>query len=184
MAAARAGGAEDVVAAAARDPGVAILAPDTEARWIPFQLTPGNQIRFAMTIDGQSASAILDTGVSFTLLSRDSPIAARARIRPGGEASAIGGAVAIGWMPPRTLSLGGLTRKGGGVAVAPLPALATGDAKPVDLLVGRDLLAAHALDIDYHAKRFRLLPSGRMPFQGATAPLTISAERRVYERRN
>ena len=75
-AAASADGAEDVVAAAARDPGVAILAPDTEARWIPFQLTPGNQIRFAMTIDGQSASAILDTGVSFTLLSRDSPIAA------------------------------------------------------------------------------------------------------------
>lgn len=173
--------AEDVVAAAARDPGVATLAADAEARWIPFQLTPGNQIRFAMTIDRQNASAILDTGVSFTLLSRDSSIAKTARIRPGGEASAIGGAVAIGWMPTRTLSLGGLTRKGGGVAVAPLPAMATGDAKPVDLLVGRDLLAAHALDIDYQAKRFRLLPSGRMPFQGATAPLTISAERRVYE---
>lgn len=173
--------AEDVVAAAARDPGVATLATDAEARWIPFQLTPGNQIRFAMTIDGQNASAILDTGVSFTLLSRDSSIAKTARIRPGGEASAIGGAVAIGWMPTRTLSLGGLTRKGGGVAVAPLPAMATGDARPVDLLVGRDLLAAHALDIDYQAKRFRLLPSGRMPFQGATAPLTVSAERRVYE---
>lgn len=172
---------EDVVAAAARDPGVATLAADADARWIPFQLTPGNQIRFAMTIDGQSASAILDTGVSFTLLSRDSGIAKAARIRPGGEASAIGGAVAIGWMPTRTLSLGGLTRKGGGVAVAPLPAMATGDARPVDLLVGRDLLAAHALDIDYQAKRFRLLPSGRMPFRGATAPLTISAERRVYE---
>ncbi|MGE7207703.1 aspartyl protease family protein [Sphingomonas sp. NPDC019816] len=172
---------EDVVAAAARDPGVATLAADAEARWIPFQLTPGNQIRFAMTIDGQGVSAILDTGVSFTLLSRESPVAKRARIRPGGEASAIGGAVAIGWMPTRTLSLGGLTRKGGGVAVASLPALATGDAKPVDLLVGRDLLAAHALDIDYQAKRFRLLPSGRMPFRGATAPLTVSAERRVYE---
>ncbi|MFE8582836.1 aspartyl protease family protein [Sphingomonas sp. NCPPB 2930] len=174
-------GADDIVAAAARDPGVQTLAPDAEQRWIPFQLTPGNQIRFAMTIDGQRVSAILDTGVSFTLLSKNSPVAAKAKVRPGGEASAIGGAVAVGWMPTRTLALGGLTRRGGGVVVAPLPALATGDATPVDLLVGRDLLAAHALDIDYAAKRFRLIPSGRMPFTGATAPLTVSTERRVYE---
>ncbi|WP_433911412.1 aspartyl protease family protein [Sphingomonas yabuuchiae] len=172
---------EDVVAAAARDPGVSTLSSDAEQRWIHFQLTPGNQIRFAMTIDGQQVSAILDTGVSFTLLSQSSPVAAKAKVRPGGQASAIGGAVAIGWMPTRSLSLGGLTRKGGGVVVAPLPALATGDATPVDLLVGRDLLAAHALDIDYAAKRFRLIPSGRMPFIGATAPLTVSTERRVYE---
>ncbi|MBZ6382031.1 aspartyl protease family protein [Sphingomonas sanguinis] len=172
---------EDVVAAAARDPGVATLAPDAEQRWIPFELTPGNQIRFAMTIDGRSVTAILDTGVSFTLLSQSSPLAAKAKVRPGGEASAIGGAVAIGWMPTRRLELGGLTRTGGGVVVAPLPALATGDATAVDLLVGRDLLAPHALDIDYAAKRFRLIPSGRMPFTGSTAPLTVSPERRVYE---
>lgn len=172
---------EDVIAAAARDPGVATLAPDAEARWIPFQLTPGNQIRFTMTVDGRSVTAILDTGVSFSLLSKSSPLASKAKVRPGGEASAIGGAVAIGWMPTRTLSLGGLTRKGGGVVVAPLPALATGETTAVDLLVGRDLLAPHALDIDYAAKRFRLIPSGRMPFTGATAPLTVSAERRVYE---
>ena len=56
-----------------------------------FQLTPGNQIRFAMTIDGQQVSAILDTGVSFTLLSQSSPVAAKAKVRPGGQASAIGG---------------------------------------------------------------------------------------------
>ncbi|WP_230481969.1 aspartyl protease family protein [Sphingomonas sp. Leaf21] len=172
---------EDVVAAAARDPGVTTLAPDAEARWIPFQLTPGNQIRFTMTIDGRSLTAILDTGVSFTLLSQTSPLAVKGKVRPGGQASAIGGAVAIGWMPTRTLSLGGLSRRGGGVAVAPLPALATGDATAVDLLVGRDLLAAHALDIDYPGKRFRLIASGRMPFTGATAPLVVSPERRVYE---
>ena len=82
---------EDVVAAAARDPGVSTLSSDTEQRWIPFQLTPGNQIRFAMTIDGQQVSAILDTGVSFTLLSQSSPVAAKAKVRPGGQASAIGG---------------------------------------------------------------------------------------------
>lgn len=170
-----------VVAEATRDPGTGRLADDTENRWVPFTLTPGNQIRFTMTLNGRPLSAILDTGVSFTVLARTSKAVVQKRLRSGGSATAIGGAVAVGWMPTRRVELGGLTRTGGGVTVADLPAIATGDAEPVDLLVGRDLTALYALDIDYAGKRFRLLPSGRMPFAGAVAPLTISAQRRVYE---
>ncbi|WP_413060341.1 aspartyl protease family protein [Sphingomonas carotinifaciens] len=170
-----------VVAEATRDPGTGRLADDTENRWVPFTLTPGNQIRFTMTLDGRPMSAILDTGVSFTVLARTSKAVVQKRLRSGGSATAIGGAVAVGWMPTRRVELGGLTRTGGGVTVADLPAIATGDAEPVDLLVGRDLTALYALDIDYAGKRFRLLPSGRMPFAGAVAPLTISTQRRVYE---
>ncbi|WP_298093115.1 hypothetical protein [uncultured Sphingomonas sp.] len=170
-----------VVVEAARDPGVSRLSDDTENRWVPFTLTPGNQIRFTMTLDGRSVSAILDTGVSFTVLARSSDAVVPKRLRSGGSATAIGGAVAVGWMSTRRVELGGLVRTGGGVTVADLPAIATGDAQPVDLLVGRDLTALHALDIDYAGKRFRLLPSGRMPFAGAVAPLTVSPQRRVYE---
>lgn len=165
----------------ARDPGVVRLSPDAEARWVPFDLTPGNQIRFAMRLDGRDVTAILDTGVSFTLLGRSSPAVNAAAIRPGGDATAIGGSVPLGWMPTHELTLGGLTRTGGGVAVAALPAIATGSATAVDLLVGRDLLAGHALDIDYAARRFRLIPSGRLPFRGPTAPLIVSPDRHVYE---
>lgn len=166
---------------ASRDQGVARLAPDAEARWVPFDLTPGNQIRFTMQIDGRSVTAILDTGVSYTLLAKTSPAVVRAKLKAGGQATAIGGSVALQWMPTRTITLGGLTRTGGGVSVAELPALATGSASAVDLLVGRDLLAAHALDIDYAGHRFRLIPSGRLPFAGETAPLGVSTDRRVYE---
>ncbi|NII57939.1 PDZ domain-containing protein [Sphingomonas aerolata] len=168
-------------APADRDQGVARLAADTETRWVSFDLTPGNQIRFAMQIDGRSITAILDTGVSYTLLADTSPAVVRRALKPGGRASAIGGSVALRWMPTRSIVLGGLTRSGGGVSVAALPALATGSATAVDLLVGRDLLAAHALDIDYAARRFRLIPTGRLPFAGETASLTISSDRRVYE---
>lgn len=164
-----------------RDPGVARLAADSEARWVPFDLTPGNQIRFTMQIDGRAVTAILDTGVSYTLLAKTSPAIQRRKLLAGGSATAIGGSVALQWMPTRTLSIGGITRTGGGVTVADLPAIATGSAEAVDLLVGRDLIAAYALDIDYAGRRFRLLRSGRMPFTGETAPLTISAKRQVYE---
>ena len=167
------------ISPADRAPGTAVLAPDTESRWVPFDLTPGNQIRFTMTVDGRDVTAILDTGVSFSVLSRAA--ADPAKVQSGGTATAIGGSVAIGWLPTATLTLGGLTRTGGGLTVATLPAIATGSEHAVDLLLGRDILAAHALDIDYAGRRFRLLPSGRMPFRGATAPLGISAARNIYE---
>jgi hypothetical protein len=48
------------------------------------------------------------------------------------------------------------------------------------MLVGRDLTADYALDIDYDMKRFRLLPSGRMPFRGLSAPLSIGGDWPVY----
>ncbi|WP_168711663.1 PDZ domain-containing protein [Sphingomonas sp. PAMC26645] len=166
---------------AARDRGVYHLAADAEARWIAFDLTPGNQIRFKMQLDGRDVTAILDTGVSYTLLAKASPAADPAKLVAGGSATAIGGSVALGWMPTRSVALGGLARTGGGVTVADLPAIATGSASAVDLLVGADMLAGHALDIDYAAKRFRLLRSGRLPFKGESAPLRVSAERSVYE---
>lgn len=160
--------------------GTITLGADTEARWVPFDLTPGNQIRFSMTLDGRTVSAVLDTGVSYSVLSKRYSESARLRIRPGGSARAIGGTVAIGWVATRTLAIGGLTRRGGSLSVAALPAIATGSAQSIDLLVGRDLTGESALDIDYANRRFRLLRSGRLPFTGERAPLSISREHLVY----
>ena len=160
-------------------PGAVALSADAEARWVPFTLTGANQIRFAMSVDGRPVTAILDTGVSHSVLARGSAAFDPARVRGGGQAAAIGGAVAIGWQAIDSLSLGGLLRRGGEVAVAALPAQATGDG--VDLLVGRDLTGGYALDIDYAARRFRLIASGRLPFAGGTAPLVVSGTRQVYE---
>jgi hypothetical protein len=165
----------------APSPGVARLAVDAENRWVPFDLSPGNQIRFPIVVDGRPLTAILDTGVSVTVLSETSAAVDPERLRSGGQATAIGGQVAIRWMPTRDIAIGGLTLTGASVAVTALPALATGSGTAVDLLVGRDLLAEHALDIDYANRRFRLIASGRLPFTGATAPLRISRERQVYE---
>jgi predicted aspartyl protease len=165
--------------------GTVTLAADSETRWVPFDLTPGNQIRFTLTLDNRPVTAILDTGVSYSVLAAKSAAADPARVTANGQATAIGGggngAVAVGWLATRRLTIGGLTRSGGGVTVADLPALATGSAQAVDMLIGRDVTGGQALDIDYANHRFRLLPSGRMPFVGAIAPLTISAGRRVYE---
>ncbi|MGI4730513.1 MAG: aspartyl protease family protein [Janthinobacterium lividum] len=160
--------------------GTATLAPDAEARWVPFTLTPGNQVRFDLALDGRTVSAILDTGVSYSVLARRYTAQQHLAVRAMGNATAIGGAVAVGWVDTREIVLGGLMRRGGGVAVADLPAVATGGTVPVDMLVGRDLIGTAALDLDYPNHRFRLIPSGRMPFAGPAVPLAISPERQVY----
>jgi len=161
--------------------GVLTLAAASEDRWIPFSLTPGNQILFRVTLDGKNLAAVLDTGLSDSLIARGSTAVDPARLTGSDVATAIGGDVAIAWMATDELTLGGLSRRGGRLAVAPLPAVATGGGTAIDLLIGRDLLAGYALDIDYPARRFRLLRSGRLPFAGSTAPLAISARRHVYE---
>lgn len=161
------------IAAAPTPATVDSLAPDAEARWTPFDLTPGNQIVFAAMLDGRPVRAVLDTGVSSSVLSSSYAARAGLRVRPGVAAQAIGGAVANGWSDVARLEVGALTRSGGRMAVVALPVAATGG-MPVDVLVGRDVTAGFALDIDYDLHRFRLLPSGRLPFRGDVAPLRIA----------
>src|SRR3569623_167366 len=128
------------------------LSNDSEARWVPFTLTSGNQIRFTATVDGRPVGAILDTGVSDSALSRRlSPRSTRP-----GTAVAFGGAVPSAWAASPRVAFGGLDHRGGRIAVVDAPSAATGG-ESVDLFVGRGLLAGFALEIDYDAGRFRLL---------------------------
>ncbi|WP_447726453.1 aspartyl protease family protein [Sphingomonas koreensis] len=160
-------------------PPVSHLATDTEARWVPFELTTGNQIRFRTLLNGRWVDAILDTGVSDTAVSARFARAAGMKPLVAGQADAIGGSIALNWGAVDRVEVGGLVRTGGRIAIIDADPRVTGPA-PVDLFVGADLLAAHALEIDYDAQRFRLLPSGRMPFRGVTAPLRLAGPAGLY----
>ena len=156
-------------------PDRSMLSPDAEVQWVPFNMTAGNQIRFRMTIDGRAATALLDTGFNQSVISRRWASAARLHIVPGGTATAIGGTVAMGAVDGRSLTIGGLTKTGGRLGVLDLPDSATGGKDAIDAVIGGDLLRHYALDIDFAQRRFRLLPSGRLPFAGHSAPLAIAA---------
>lgn len=161
-------------------PALKMLLPDSAARWVPFTLTPGNQIRFTAMLNGKPVNAILDTGLSYSVLSRAYVAKADIKVTQHGNATVIGGAVPIGWAATQSLALGGLSRRGGEITVADVPALAAGGSEAIDLLVGPDLLSGYALDIDYPARRFRLLSSGQLPFRGASGPLTTSPTTNIY----
>lgn len=155
-----------------------VLTPDTEARWVDFQLTPYNQIRFPIELDGHTAWAILDTGLSDTIVT--SKFARAAGLAPARRqrAVAIGGGVEVAWATTRSIRFGGLARTGGRVGIAdPAGGIRFG----AEVLVGADILGCCALDIDYDARRFRILSSGRMPFTGSTAPLRRRSPNGVYQ---
>lgn len=152
---------------------------ETEAPWVAFTLTPAEQICFQAVVDGHSVTAILDTGVSTSLLSRRFVDAARIRVRRGHAALAIGGTVATGWVDPSSVTVAARTVHSPRLMTAPLPPATTGQAA-IDLLVGSDIIGGYALDIDYAAQRFRLLPSGNLPFAGSIAPLRIGGEWSTY----
>ncbi len=160
-------------------PAVMHLAADSEARWVNFELTQGNQIRFRTQLNGRWVDALLDTGVTDTAVTTRFARAAGLKPLVAGSADAIGGRVTLSWTGIDRVEVGGLVRTGGRVAIIDADPRVTGSA-PVDLFVGSDLLAGHALEIDYDAQRFRLLPSGRMPFRGVTLPLRLAERSRLY----
>jgi predicted aspartyl protease len=135
-----------------------------------------------MTVDGRAATGILDTGFSQSVISRRWAREAGLRITEGGVGLGIGGSVAIGQTSGRTLVIGGLTKTGGRLGVLDLPDSATGNTA-IDVVIGGDLLRQYALDVDFAQRRFRLLPSGRLPFAGQSAPLSIRGQLYISEMR-
>jgi hypothetical protein len=146
------------------------LSADAEARWIAFDLTPGNQILFQAVLNGRPVRALLDTGVTNTVATGDFATRARLSVVRRQKANAIGGGIDLAWAPGGTLVFGGLTRRGGRIGIMESPGQ---ERFGTDLIVGSDVLSCCALDIDYAVRRFRIIPSGRLPFTGHTAPLRL-----------
>ncbi len=158
----------------ARPAHAQVLSADAEARWVPFTLTAANHLRFAMTVDGVAAQALLDTGLNYSAISRDFARRAKLSVDPKGTSAgiALGGDIRVDWAATKSVAFGALSRSGGRVAVIDLPKLLTSASGDADVLVGTDLIGPHAIDIDFANRRFRLLPSGRMPFTGTSVPMS------------
>ncbi len=159
------------------------FAPDPDNPWIAFARTPFGQIRLMVTLNGVAARAIVDTGLSHTIITP--ALAARAGVkalRHEGERRgiAIGGDVPIVWAAAERLTVGGLTRTGGTIGITP----AAADARlATDMLLGADVLSAAAIEIDFDTARLRLMPSGRRPFAGTSITIRRAGERWLTEAR-
>lgn len=123
---------------------------------LPFEHQRG-RIWLKATLNGQPAEAILDSGAAGIYALE--PAATQARGARGAPVSisGIGESVAKAWQASALeLGLGPLLLK---VPYILAPAYDVPPRRPIDVIVGFDLLTRYAVEVDYVGSRLRLFPS-------------------------
>ena len=149
-----------------------------EPMWITFETGRSQFIRLQVAINGQAATALLDTGATRSVL--DLAMAKRMGVvgRPGysarGMTSNVEGSIAVGLK----VEVGQLELPSIDSAILDLSALANIAGHDVDLVLGQELFEAGIVEIDFPAKRLRIWPSNSSTVSfGTSVSLLRSGER-------
>jgi predicted aspartyl protease len=128
------------------------------AHAIPFQYLLERQIVFPITIDGKPAEAWLDSGAGATVV--DAAFARKIGLSLGApiRAHGVAGEVANVRLAKADLAAGDLVMPGRRVVVMDLSAVQRMVARPVQVLLGRDVFEQAVVDIDFASGRITLTP--------------------------
>lgn len=142
---------------------------------IPFQLY-GNHIYVRGRVnDSDSLWIVLDTGASSASISESKAKALGLEVERGGMAHGAGGVVEAGVVRGATIHLPGLELVDERLSTLPLDAIEVQTRRPMDVIVGHDLLSRAVVEIDYAAGRLRVSdpPRFKSPDGEASLPLTF-----------
>ncbi len=159
--------------------------------WMPFHLTDG-AIFLDVTVNGHSARALLDSGASQTAIDKTfaatNGIAAVGHFLVGGQ----GGTTSTAYTPGVTIQAGGARLDGVVANVIDLQQPGTRMSPPLLVILGAEVFAETAVEIDYARRRLRFLDPAAPPrlehsatlplglFEGAfTFPISIEKQRPV-----
>jgi len=141
--------------AAAAEPRLVVYAPRGVAE-IPFQLY-GNHIYVRGRVgDSDSLWIVFDTGASGASISESKARALGLEIEQGGTAKGAGGTVQAGVVNGVTIRMPGLELRAERLNTLPLDAIEVQSGRPMDVIVGHDLLSLAVVEIDYTARMLRI----------------------------
>lgn len=149
-------------------------APAAPVADVPFDDAFG-LVFFEATIgDSGPLSFMLDTGFDVSVLNTD--VAARLGLKAAEVKSeaAPGGAVEVGALPPATLSIGALRVEGLRLSTVPLTPLAGFVGRPLDGVLGHDVLASRVVEIDYPERRLRFRSAEGYQHEGPGQVLPVT----------
>ena len=158
---------------AAAEPRLVFDSPTGVAE-IPFQLY-GNHIYVRGRMgDSDSLWIVLDTGASGASISESKARALGLQIAPGGTSRGAGGIVESG-IVSGAIRLPGLELVDERLTTLPIDAIEVQTGRPMDVIVGHDLLSRAVVEIDYAARRLRILDPVKFksPDGVASLPLTF-----------
>ncbi|MBV8600919.1 MAG: aspartyl protease family protein, partial [Candidatus Eremiobacteraeota bacterium] len=135
-----------------------------------------NHVVVEVTIDGKPTRAIFDTGGGNVL---DPAFVKTAGLKTFGHGIASGageGTVSASNTRVASLKIGNLELRDQTFRVFSLPAALTGgDARPVEAIVGRELLARYATRIDYDARTLTFWPLDGFAYAGSASPIPFQS---------
>ncbi|WP_427789895.1 aspartyl protease family protein [Brevundimonas diminuta] len=146
----------------------------TDSGWLDFELFSQRRLFIPVTVQGRTVDAMLDSGAEVTVVDR----AFAEQIGLIGQ----GGVTAVGTGGSETVSiargfdvrLGGAELKGVTVAIMDLSPITQALGRPVPVLLGKEMMNQAITDIDFAARRIRLVaPEAFAPPPGTVElPLT------------
>lgn len=166
---------------------LALLAPalappsraQTAAQAIPFQFVLERQIVFPITIDGKPAEAWLDSGAGATVVDAAFARQLGLELGPPVKAHGVSGEVTDVHLAKADLAAGALAMPGRRVVVMDLSGVQRMVARPVQVLLGRDVFDQAIVDIDFKTGRITLSPrEGFVEPPGTPLPLSRSGDLR------
>jgi len=142
---------------------------------IPFQLY-GNHIYVRGRVgDSDSLWIVLDTGASTASISDSKAKALGLAIAPGGTSRGAGGTVESGSVSGASIRMPGLALVDERLSTLPIDAIEVQTGRPMDVIVGHDLLSRAVVEIDYAARMLRITDPAKFktPDGVASLPLTF-----------
>jgi predicted aspartyl protease len=124
---------------------------------VPLELQPEGHLLIPVSINGDPASAVVDSGASVTVV--DLSFANKIGLKLGrrGRATGIAGKVPA-WLAHAQLEIGGRPLDIRFLVVIDLAAINTFEARPVQLILGRDLFEGNVVEIDFAATLMHMTP--------------------------
>lgn len=129
---------------------------------VPFKMHR-SKIMFDAIVEGRKASALLDSGADFSVV--DSTFAAAAGLK-GGKAVAIAatsGNISTQIVPAVRLEIPGALKATMPMLSADLSQASRLIGRPIDIIVGGDVMRKNALSLSFSRNRFDLVPTGAQP---------------------
>jgi predicted aspartyl protease len=139
--------------------------------WIALQGTKTPHLVVNVAVDGKIVPALFDTGAAVSVLDAAFAKSLNMEVRPEGRIEGFGGSAEYGLSRFKSFAIGGYRHDGGTIGVVDLSQMRAATGLRYSVIVGSDLLAYTALQVDWDHRRLRILPSGSRTLEGTAVPL-------------
>ncbi|WP_206244632.1 retropepsin-like aspartic protease [Novosphingobium terrae] len=153
--------------------------PEEAERWIPFTGLEDQQIVIPAWIDGESISALIDTGTPFTAISASWAKSHGAALSAVENSTGLGGREVHLWQTALgSLRFGGYVQKGGVISVMDLDGInAQLPNRRIDMIIGFAALQHFVTEIDFDQVRIRIHMAASSPSRARPVPTELSRDK-------